>query len=153
LNLSAFDVFNHLNIINNINFQHIHNHKLNINFLKYQLDRYKTGLRRPALCPNGVAGLHDPGMAIDAGIMSLLEDLGNPARVIVVTMAQYEKLGLAQVNAKNPGVVFQRGPLPGVEKDVLAFGFDPQRQAMLRDEIAAGLIVNRYGNLHALGSH
>jgi hypothetical protein len=92
-------------------------------------------------------------MAVNVDIPGLLKDLRNPTGVIVVPVTQHEDIGLAQVDAKYSGVVFQRVFLPRVEKDTHVFAFYPQRQAMLGNKPFTGLIVDQNRNLCLGGRH
>ncbi len=72
------------------------------------------------------------------------------AAVIVMAVAQHHVINGGQVNAELLGIVDQSHTLAGIQKDASLVCFDPERQAVLGQHIAAdGRVLDQDGYLCA----
>ena len=77
----------------------------------------------------------------------LAENLAEAAGMVVVAMAEDDCLGCGRVDAERRGVGGEREPLPGVEEDPAIAQFDPDSQAVLRQQApAADAVVGQDHN-------
>ena len=80
---------------------------------------------------DGVARHDRPRMTVNMALAAVLQKRGNPAGVIVMTMAQNEKIGAVHIDAQFPGVAFDYFPGSCIKKDTPAINLDPHGQAVL----------------------
>ena len=84
----------------------------------------------------GVARRLRFGLRVHRHAPSSRESRGQPARVIVVPVAEHDCVGAVQGDPERVGVVGESQALSGVEQDEVAARLDPQRQSVLGQQPA-----------------